>query len=62
MFFNLSLLDPIEAAVSKYKNHPSSNVVRCNMSKLDNPNFSFEYESFDQTSLKLEKVDPKKQF
>ena len=32
------------------------------MSKLDNPSFSFEYESFDQTLLKLEKVDPKKQF
>ena len=31
------------------------------MSELDNPNFSFEYESFDQT-LKLEKVDPNKQF
>ena len=61
-FFSLSLLDPIEAAVSKYKNHLSLNVVRGNMSKLDNPSFSFEYESFDQTLLKLEKVDPKKQF
>ena len=30
------------------------------MSKLDNPNFHFEYESLDQTLKELEKVDPKK--
>ena len=43
--FNLNLLDSTEAAISKYKNHPSLNTIRGNMSKLDNPNFRFEYRS-----------------
>ena len=30
------------------------------MSKLDNPNFYFEYTSFDQTLKELEQLDPKK--
>ena len=55
--FNLNLLDPIEAAFSKYKNHPSLNAVKGNLSKLDNSNCHFEYRSWDK---KPEKVNPKK--
>ena len=55
--FNLNLLDPIEAAFSKYKNHPSLNAIKGNMSKLDNSNCHLEYRSLDK---KLEKVNPKK--
>ena len=56
--FNLNLLDPIEAAISKYKNHPTFNSIRGKMSKLDNPNFYFEYTSLDQTLKELKKLDP----
>ena len=55
--FNLNLLDPIEAAFSKYKNHPSLNAVKGNLSKLDNSNCLFEYRSLDKEP---EKVNPKK--
>ena len=55
--FNLNLLDPIEAAFSKYKNHPSLNAVKGNLSKPDNSNCHFEYRSLDK---KPEKVNPKK--
>ena len=58
--FNLNLLDPVEAAILKYKNHPSLNAIRGKISKLDNPNFYFEYTSFDQPLKELEKLDPKK--
>ena len=58
--FNLNFLDPVEAAILKYKNHPSLNAIRGKISKLDNPNFYLEYTSFNQTLKKLEKLDPKK--
>ena len=58
--FNLNLLDPVEAAILKQKNHLSLNAIRGKISKLDNPNFSFEYTSFDQTLKELEKLEPKK--
>ena len=45
--FNLNLLDPIEAAVWKYRNNLSLNALRGNMSKLHNPNFHFEYTLLD---------------
>ena len=51
---NLNLLDPVEAAILKYKNHPSLNAIRDKISKLDNPKFYFEYTSFDQTLKELE--------
>ena len=57
---NLNLLVPVEAAILEYKNHPNLNVIRCKISKLDNPNFYFEYTYFDQTLKELEKLDPKK--
>ena len=57
---NLNLLDPAEAAILKFKNHPSLNAIRDKISKLDNPNFYFEYTSFDQTLKEIEKLDPKK--
>ena len=57
---NLNLLDPVEAAILKFKNHLSLNAIRGKMSKLDNPKFYFEYTSFDQTLKDLEKLDPKK--
>ena len=44
----------------KFKNHRSLNAIRSKISKLDNPNFYFEYTSFDQTLKELEKLDPKK--
>ena len=47
---NLNLLDPMEAAILKYKNHPSLNVVRDKLSKLDNSNFHFEYTSKESIS------------
>ena len=34
--------------------------IRDKISKLDNPNFYFEYTFFDQTLKELEKLDPKK--
>ena len=58
--FNLNILDPVEAAILKDKNHPSLNAIRGKISKLDNQNFYFEYTSFDQTLQELEKPDPKK--
>ena len=58
--FNLSLLDLVEPAILKYKNHPSLNAIRGKISKLDNPNFYFEYTSFNQTLKELEKLHPKK--
>ena len=58
--FNLNLLDPVEVPISKYNNHSSLNAIRGKMSKLDNPNFRFEYTSFDQTYKELKKLDPKK--
>ena len=58
--FNLNLLDPVETAILKYKNHPSLNAIRGKISKLDNPNFYFEYTSFNQTLKELEKLHPKK--
>ena len=59
--FNLNLLDPVETAILKYKNHPSLNAIRGKISKLDNPSFYFEYAyCFDKTLKELEKVDPKK--
>ena len=57
---NLNLLDPVEAAILKFKNHPSLNAIRGKISKLDNPNFYFEYKSFDHTLKELEKLDRKK--
>ena len=57
---NLNLLVPVEASILEYKNHPNLNVIRCKISKLDNPNFYFEYTYFDQTLKELEKLDPKK--
>ena len=35
--FNLNLLDPVEAAILKHKNHLSLNAIRGKISKLDNP-------------------------
>ena len=58
--FNLNLLDPVEAAILKDKNNPSLNAIRGKISKLDNPNFYFEYTSFNQTLKELEKLHPKK--
>ena len=57
---NLNLLDPLEAAILKFKNYPSLNAIRGKISNLDNPNFYFEYTSFDQTLKELEKLDSKK--
>ena len=57
---NLNLLDPVESAFVKFKNHPSLNAIRDKISKLDSPNFYFEHTSFDQTLKELEKLDPKK--
>ena len=57
---NLNLLDPVEAAIIKFKNHPSLNTIRGKISKLGDPKFYFEYTSFDQTLKELEKLDPKK--
>ena len=57
---NLNLLDPVESAFVKFKNHPSLNAIRDEISKLDSPNFYFEHTSFDQTLKELEKLDPKK--
>ena len=57
---SLNLLDPAEAAILKLKNHLSLNAIRGKMSKLDYPNFYFEYTSCDQTLKELEKLDPKK--
>ena len=48
--FKSNLLDPIEAAISKYKNHSSLNVVKGKLSKLDNLNFHFEYTSKESIS------------
>ena len=45
----------MEAAISKYKNCSSLNAIRGKMSKLDNPNFHFEYKSLDQTLKELKK-------
>ena len=50
----------MEAAILKYKNHPSLNAIRGKIPKIDNPNFDFEYRSLDQTLKELEKLDPKK--
>ena len=58
---NLNLLDPVQAAILKFKKHPSLNAIRDKISKLDNPNFYFEYTAFDQTLKELEKLDPKKE-
>ena len=58
--FNLKLSDPIEAAISKYKNNLSLNVIQRNLSKFDNLNFHLEYKSQDQILKKLEKLDPRK--
>ena len=57
--FNLKLLDPVKAEILKYKNHPNLSAIRGKISKLDNPNFSFQYTFFDQTLKELEKLDPK---
>ena len=57
---NLNLLDPVEAAILKFKNHPSLNAIRGKISKLGDPKFYFEYIFFDQTLKELEKLDPKK--
>ena len=43
----LNLLDPVEAAILKCKNHPSLNAIRGKISRLDNPNFYFEYTSYN---------------
>ena len=58
--FNLNLLDLVEAAILTNKNHLSLNAITGKISKLDNPNFYFEYTSSDQTLKELEKLDPKK--
>ena len=55
----LNLLDPVEAAILKFKNHPSLNLIRDKIWKLDNPNFYSEYTSFDQRLKELEKLHPK---
>ena len=47
---NVNLLDPMEAAILKYKNHPSLNVVRDKLSRLDNSNFHFKYTSKESIS------------
>ena len=39
----LNLLDPIEAAIPKHKNHPSLCAIRSNMSEPENQNLHFEY-------------------
>ena len=44
----LNLLDPAEAAILKYKNHPSLNAIRGKISKLDNANSYFKYTSIDK--------------
>ena len=51
--FNLDLLDTKEAAISKYKDHSSLDAIKGNMSKLDNPIFSFEYTSLNPTAVSL---------
>ena len=58
--FNLDFLDPVEAPISKCKNHQTLNSIKGKILKLGNPNFDFEYTSLDQTSKELEKVAPLK--
>ena len=58
--FILNLLDPVETAIFKYKNHLSVNGIRSKIWKPGNANFYFEYTSFDQILKELEKLDPKK--
>ena len=53
------MLGPIEAAVSKCKNHPSINAIRGNMSNIDSLNFDFEYAPIDQTLKEHRKLDKK---
>ena len=53
------MLGPIEAAVSKCKNHPSINAIRGNMSNIDCLNFDFEYAPIDQTLKEHRKLDKK---
>ena len=57
---NLNLLNPVEASILKFKNHPSLNAIRGKISKLGDPKFYFEYTSFYQTLKELEKLDRKK--
>ena len=54
--YNWNLLNLVEAAISKYKDHPSLNAIRGKMSELDNPNFPFEFTSLDQTFIELQKL------
>ena len=58
--FMFNFFDPIEAAISKYKNHRSLKAIWGRMSKLDNPVFSFDHTSLGQTLVKLKKLNPKK--
>lgn len=58
--FHLSLKDPVEGVVSKYKDYLSLNAIRGSISKLDNPNFRSEYTSLCPTLKELEKLDPNK--
>ena len=39
----LNLLDPIETAIPKHKNHPSLCAIRGNMSEPESQNLHFEY-------------------
>ena len=52
---NLNILDPVEAAILKYMNHSTLIAIRGKISKLDNPNSSLKYTSFDQKLKELEK-------
>ena len=42
---DLNLSDHLLVLVTKYKNYSSRNVIRVDMTKIDNPDFSFKYTS-----------------
>ena len=52
--------DPEKLALEKYKDHPSITSIKNDMTSMDNSKFSFSFVSLNETSDRVNKLNPKK--
>ena len=50
----------VKAFIKKYKHHPNINFIKDKISNMNNPNFSFNCVSFEQTLDEIHRLNSKK--
>ena len=52
--------DPVILALEKYKDHPSITSIKCKITSMDNPKFSFRFVSLNKALTRVNKLNRRK--